>query len=151
MERVWVVLMDTKVQFVMNVGFAFAFVRHFLKNDQSIIIENSSRDDAYSGYELNCYQVERLWKIWSKICLSNELILTSHLLFYFVTDLGSKNKRKPKLNVSNFVFHENTHGCTIIVKVKVLFTTQYKFAYILLIMSKLFLKIIEWHAMNKNS
>lgn len=149
MERVWVVLMDTKVQFVMNVGFAFAFVRHFFKNDQSIIIKNSSRDDAYSGYELYCYQVERLWKIWSKICLSNELILTSHLLFYFVTDLGSKNKRKPKLNFSNFVFHENTHGCTIIVKVKVLFTTQYKFAYILLIMSKLFLKIIEWHAMKK--
>lgn len=62
-----------------------------------------------------------------------------------------KNKRKPKLNFSNFVFHENTHGCTIIVKVNVLFTTQYKFAYILLIMSKLFLKIIEWHAMKKKS
>lgn len=74
----------------MNVGFVFTFVRHFLKNDQSTIIKNSSKDDAYSGYELNCYQVERLWKILSKTCLSNELILTSHLLFYFVTDLGSK-------------------------------------------------------------
>lgn len=60
MEHVWVVLMDTKVQFVMNVGFVFTFVCHFLKNDQSTIIKNSSKDDAYSGYELNCYQVERL-------------------------------------------------------------------------------------------
>lgn len=68
-------------------------------------------------------------------------------------DLGSKktfaNKRKPKLNFSNFVFHKNNYGCTIIVKVKVLFTSQYKFAYVLLIMSKKVFKIIEWHAMKK--